>query len=124
MAYRITVINDFEPFLDTMRTVLQERGYEVDLVHESGAALDRVTAFKPDLIVLDLRMEKPDMGWQLLELFRLDPDLAATPVIVCSADIVGLREREDVFDRQGIRALEKPFNLDELLDLLHDMLPR
>ncbi len=123
MAYRISVINDFEPFLDLMRTLLQEYGYEVDLIHESGVAEAQVKAFKPDLIVLDLRLEKPDTGWQLLELFRLDPALAATPVIVCSADIGGLDERREVFARHDIRALEKPFNLEELLDLLKDMLP-
>jgi DNA-binding response OmpR family regulator len=123
MGYRISVINDFEPFLEVMKSLLQEQEYEVDLVHESIRAKDRVTAFKPDLIVLDLRLEKPDTGWQLLELFRLDPELAATPVIVCSADIVGLQDRADVFERHGIRALEKPFNLEELLDLLHAMLP-
>jgi DNA-binding response OmpR family regulator len=124
MAFRISVINDFEPFLDVMQTLLEEEGYEVDIVHESIVAEARVRSFKPDLIVLDLRLEKPDTGWQLLELFRLDPELAVTPVIVCSADIVGLRDREDVFERHGIRALEKPFHLEELLDLLRAMLPQ
>ena len=123
MAYRISVINDFEPFLDLMQDLLRQHGYEVDLIQDSIAAMDQVKAFRPDLIVLDLRLEKPDAGWQLLELFRLDPELTDTPVIICSADVVSLRERAHVFERQGVRALEKPFNLQELLDLLHAMLP-
>jgi DNA-binding response OmpR family regulator len=123
VAYCISVINDFEPFLDLMQDLLRQHGYEVDLIQESIVAKDRVKAFRPDLIVLDLRLEKPDTGWQLLELFRLDPELADIPVIICSADVVGLEERAHVFERQGIRALEKPFNLRELLGLLQAMLP-
>jgi DNA-binding response OmpR family regulator len=123
MGRRISVINDFEPFLDVMQRLLHEHGYEVDIVHESSIAEEQVKAFKPDLIVLDLRLEKPDTGWQLLELFRLDPELAALPVIVCSADLGSLQEHQAAFERQGIRSLEKPFNLDELLDLLKALLP-
>ncbi|HVA88538.1 MAG TPA: response regulator, partial [Chloroflexota bacterium] len=78
---------------------------------------------KPDAIVLDLRMEKPDTGWQLLELLRLDPDLATVPVILCSADVTRLHERQQALAAHNCRVLDKPFHLDELLGVLREILP-
>jgi CheY-like chemotaxis protein len=123
MGYRISVIDVNDAFLTTIQSLLDEQGYEVDVVQGSPTVHEQVAAFKPHVIVLDLRLGTTDGGLQVLDRLRAEPTLAATPVIVCSADVAGLYEREDAFLHQGVHALEKPFGLEELLDLLEAMVP-
>jgi len=68
----------------------------------------------PDLIILDIRMETPESGWNLVELLALDRITHHVPVIVCSAAIQDLRSHEEWLNNHGIAVLPKPFDIDEL----------
>jgi CheY-like chemotaxis protein len=115
MAARIAVVNDDADFLDLMRDLLHDEGYSVTVHRAAQHAYADLKAEDLDLIILDIRMETPEAGWQLLELLRLDPATTAIPVIVCSADTPFLRAKEAHLLERGCLTLEKPFNLDELL---------
>jgi len=118
MAQRIAVVNDDTTFLQLVHDLLTEEGYTVHLCKEGAAAHGDVRAFNPDAIVLDIRMEQPHTGWQVLELFKLDPVLTTKPIIVCSADYIQLQEHTLHLQRKGCLILPKPFDLDDLLHLL------
>lgn len=122
MAQRIAVINDDTVFLGLLHDLLTEEGYEVHLIKEANSAYQTARDLAPDAIVLDIRMENPASGWQLLELLKLDPTLANTPVIVCSADLAALQERSTHLQRKGCQVLAKPFDLDDLLTMLRQVL--
>lgn len=110
----IAVVDDDTMFLELMHELLAEEGYQ-STIHKSGT--DAYTVLKerqPDLIILDVRMEHQETGWQLLELLRLDPATEQIPVIVCSADAQSLREKAAHLRERRADVLEKPFNLDEL----------
>ena len=64
----------------------------------------------------------PTAGWEVVAHLRHDPVLHATPVLVCSADLSALRERAADLERQGCTILAKPFDVDELLVLLQQLL--
>src|SRR5690348_2587139 len=110
MAKRIAVVNDDTIFLQLMHELLTEEGYESQLCKEGASAYQQVRAFNPDAIVLDIRMEQPHTGWQVLELFKLDPVLTATPIIVCSADPLQLQDRALYLQGKGCLILPKPFD--------------
>jgi DNA-binding response OmpR family regulator len=74
-------------------------------------------------VILDIWMETPEAGWQLLELLRLDPATATLPVLVCSADVVFLRAKEAQLLAEGYGVLVKPFGLDALLARVAALLP-
>ncbi len=112
---RITVINDDATFLDLMRELLEDEGYKVFLVNEGNNAHGAVRRDKPALVILDIRLEHPDTGWMILQALRLDPETAEIPVIICSADALFLRGKEDWLARQGYLVQEKPFGLDDIL---------
>jgi DNA-binding response OmpR family regulator len=122
MALRIAVINNDTAFLTLMHELLTEEGYEAHIFREGADDYPALRELVPDAIILDIRLEHPEGGWNLLELCRLDPTLAKTPIIVCSADVRALQERALYLQSQGCQVLPKPFDLDTLLALLRQVL--
>lgn len=121
-AKLIAVINDDRPFLALMQGLLGEEGYRVLVLHDHSTAYAAVREAMPDAIILDIRLEHPDSGWHILENLRLDPSLAETPLIVCSADERELQVRAADLRRHKADVLAKPFNLGELLGLLYQLI--
>lgn len=111
---RIAVVNDDTVFLDMMAAVLAEGGWNTVVYREKDQAFAGIQQDPPDLIILDIRMESPETGWTLLELFTLDPVLYEVPVIVCSAALLDLQAHEEWLSQNGIAILPKPFNIDQL----------
>ncbi len=122
MSKRIAVINDDTAFLGLMTELLTDEGYDVSTIREAGTAYEQVKKTLPDALVLDIRIEHPEGGWAVLELIRLDPALTHIPVIVCSADTRALEAGAERLQRHGCRVLPKPFNVDELLAMLAEIL--
>jgi two-component system response regulator RpaA len=119
---RIVVINDDTAFLDLMHDLLESEGYDVTTHREYKGVHERVKSDLPDLIMLDIVMSGEEKGWEILELLTLDPVTRPVPIIVCTAAIRSLRDREEQLNRLGIRGLPKPFDLDDLLGLVRDAL--
>jgi CheY-like chemotaxis protein len=77
-------------------------------------ALTQVAADQPDIMLVDLMMPIMD-GWQFVRECRGIEDCAATPVIILSA----ARNVEQAARDLGVQAVvSKPFDLDNLLDLI------
>ncbi len=112
----IAVVNDDTEFIGLMHDLLVEEDYRVSNHLVAGNAYRELLAVRPDLIVLDIRMETPEAGWQLLELLRLNPATTEIPAIVCSADAPFLRAKHEHLRTQGYDTLEKPFDIVTLLE--------
>ncbi len=121
MARRIAVINDDPVFLEMLQDLLEEEGYTAARFQAGMADLPCVRNFRPDAMVLDLRMEAAQTGLEMLAAFQQDAVLSATPVIICSADSRQLQDSAAAWESQGYRTLQKPFDLDVLLGLLGDV---
>ncbi len=109
----IAVANDDTDFLALMGELLRDEGYRVSIHRVAKNAYDELKAALPDLVVLDIHMETPEAGWTLL---TLEPTLSRIPVVVCSADVVALRAKTENLRAHGCDILEKPFDLDDLLE--------
>lgn len=112
---RIVVINDNAVFLEFMQELLSQEGYETITWPAADTAHAMVAREMPDLVILDIRMERPDSGLMVLELLRLDPKTTEIPVIICSADLSFLRQQVDHLRTLRCDVQEKPFRLDDLL---------
>src|SRR5215470_4154014 len=108
---RVLVVDD-EPMLrDTLGQTLSAEGYVVDLAVDGQTALEKVRAARPDAILLDLMM--PGMnGRQFLQALRDEPSYASIPVMIMTA-VHGL-EISATFG--ALEVVEKPFNVDDLLN--------
>lgn len=118
----IAVVNNDTAFLNMMDELLSLEGYRTMIWTEGDTAFEAIRQRMPNLVVLDIRMEHPETGWQVLELLRLDPETVGIPVIVTSADTRTLREKEANLRAHNCQVLEKPFDLDELLLMVRNAL--
>jgi DNA-binding NtrC family response regulator len=108
----ILVVDDDESTREMIAIALSEEGYLVEQAEDAAKALRKIAARAPDLVLLDVRM--PGMsGRELLPRLRQEhPDL---PIVLTSADPRLAREGA----HEGAAAvLVKPFDLDDLLDIV------
>lgn len=115
----IAVVNDDTTFLELMHDLLTSEGYRTAIWKEGDMAYEMIKEHRPLLVILDIRMERPDTGWMVLELMRLDPETAKIPVIICSADTERIRAKEAYLREKACDVLEKPFLLEDLLAKVH-----
>ena len=109
---RVLVVDDEPMVRETLGQVLADEGYVVDLAVDGETALECVHAARPDAILLDLMM--PGMnGRQFLQALREDPSFAAVPVLIMTA-VHGLNVNLQTLGASEV--VEKPFNVDELLN--------
>ncbi len=123
MPRRVAVIDDDTNIRDLLHDVLADEGDEA-LCLSGSEGLENLCAFNPDIIVLDLRLDHPDGGRQLLAGIRCDTILSGKPVIICSADRGQMQDSTDDFHRQGCLMLDKPFDLDTFLHLIDQAMRR
>jgi PAS domain S-box-containing protein len=111
-AARVLIADDNADMREYLARILSAH-YTVEVVHDGGAALERLRANPPDLIVSDVMMPTLD-GFELLAAVRSDPRTRLTPVVLLSARageearIEGLRAGADDY-------LVKPFSARELV---------
>lgn len=110
------MVNDDTAFLNLMHELLTDEGYNCFLHIVGSTAYEKIRDEQPDLVVLDIRMNEPESGWHVLDLMRLDPETREIPVIVCSADSIQLRDKAERLKKHNAVAIEKPFDLQELLE--------
>lgn len=121
---RISVVNDNPEFLELMSEILREEsGYAVSLFNgQEGFPIAELRASRPDLLIVDLLLGAKS-GWEIVTLARADEVLANVPIIVCSGDVMQLKERaEELASIGNVHILSKPFGVDDLTDLVKRVL--
>ena len=84
MKARILVVDDNPDSLAIMRTILENRDYQVVAAGSGADALTVVRSSPVDVVLLDVMM--PDMsGIEVLQQIKLDAQTARLPVILVTA---------------------------------------
>ncbi len=123
---RIAVLNDNEEFLELVGEILGD-GYTVTLLSDDSqpALLSNVRESAADLLIIDLRLGTHELrGLEVLDEVRAAPDLAELPILICSADVPGLRRAAQRLAKvPAVDTLAKPFSLDQLIEAVERLLP-
>jgi CheY-like chemotaxis protein len=82
---RILLVDDDVDFIDLNKAVLENHGYEVAVAFSGREGLDKVKFEQPDLIVLDLMMEKHDAGFAVAKQLKADPVHRNIPILMLTA---------------------------------------
>ncbi|MBF6145634.1 DNA-binding response regulator [Nocardia sp. 852002-20019_SCH5090214] len=117
---RILVVDDDRAVRESLRRSLTFNGYSVELAVDGVDALEKVSASRPDALVLDVMMPRLD-GLEVCRRLRSTGD--DLPILVLTArDSVS--ERVAGLDAGADDYLPKPFALEELLARLRALLRR
>jgi CheY-like chemotaxis protein len=110
---RVLVVDDEPTIRELVAEALREAGYWVETAAHGAGALQLMHGDQPpQAIVLDLMMPRLD-GTGFVELMRLNPHLAAVPIVLVTAAYGAAQAAE----RIGARVcITKPFELDHLVD--------
>lgn len=117
MAARIVIIDDDEDILELFSDILKAEGYEVHLRKLIFEDLADVVHLAPHLIVLDLLLGNQREGWTFLQRLKSHLPTASLPLILCTAANL-TPDQQSYIQQQGIPILFKPFDLDELHQLV------
>jgi CheY-like chemotaxis protein len=61
-----------------------------------------------------VRLQSLKNGWEIIEELRQDEQTRLIPIVLCSAAMDELSQREGWLRERGIATLPKPFDIDDL----------
>lgn len=113
---RILIIDDDAMNREVMEAFLMIENYDVGLAHDGRRGIQMATQWRPDLIILDVRM--PDMsGYEVCEFLKNQADTQHIPIMITT----GFDAKEDRLRGETVGAddfLTRPFDADKLIDLV------
>lgn len=122
---QILIIDDQNQLLSLMRRILEDENYQVHILQNGNDAYTQMKALLPDLLILDLKLGGIS-GKDVLKQLKEDTVTAEIPVIVYTAAVLEADEvaREIEVDPvlyQKVYLIRKPFDLDDLLALVEQV---
>jgi DNA-binding response OmpR family regulator len=116
---RILLVDDDLEIVESMKTVLESRGYQILVARDGNQGLAMAESEEPDLVVLDMMMPKRSGFLVLEKLRRSRPDPMRVIMITANE---GSRHKAYA-EMLGVDDyIRKPFAMDRLLDSVDRLL--
>lgn len=116
---RILLVDDDAEIIESMRTVLEAKGYTVLIARDGNQGVALAEKELPDLVVLDMMMPKRS-GFLVLERLRRGQQTPVRIIMVTANE--GSRHRAYA-EMLGVDDyIRKPFAMDRLLDSVQKLL--
>ncbi len=121
---RLLLVDDSHINCEVAQRILQGEGAAVEVAHDGQQALDMLQR-QPGhfhLVLMDVQMPRMD-GYEATARLRRDTALSDLPVIALTAG--AYRQQQDLALQAGMNGfVSKPFQVDELVDMIWQFLPR
>jgi DNA-binding response OmpR family regulator len=120
MENRVLVVDDNEFILSLISQILNSQGYDVETSTRAYGIVDRIHAFHPNLILLDVELPDGD-GRDLCRMIKQSKEMQHIAVVMCT----GLDELNDFLLQQPHpdAILHKPFDMNQLIHVVEENLP-
>ena len=82
---KVLLIDDDIDLVEANKIVLEANGFTVFTAYNGEDGLNMAKQEVPDVIVLDVSMEKKDEGFYVSQRIRCTPGIAKTPILMISA---------------------------------------
>ena len=116
---RVLLVDDDPEIIDSMRTVLESRGYQILVARDGNQGLAMAEGDGPDLVVLDMMMPKRS-GFLVLEKLRRSSPNPVRVIMITANE--GSRHKAYA-EMLGVDDyIRKPFAMDRLLDSVERLL--
>lgn len=113
------VAEDDDSIAYVLTDLLAERGYSVRRAREGVEALEWLTSWAPEVVLLDLMLPGMD-GWAFRAAQReLDPPTRDIPVILVSGAYQAATAGEEL---NAAAVISKPFDLDDIVNAVESVL--
>ena len=118
---KILLVDDDKDFVESTKTVLESKQYEVIVAYEGDDGIRKAKEEKPDLILLDVIMPLRD-GFSAAEQLKKDPELRKIPIVMLTS-FSSRRQESSVSVSSGLTLeaedyVEKPVSPEELLEVV------
>ena len=117
----ILIVDDDHEILESMRTVLENKGFRILAARDGNAGLMIAERENPDLIILDMMMPKKS-GFLVLEKLKSRPG-GLIPTIMITAN-EGSRHKAYAEDLGVVEYIRKPFAMEKLMEAVQKGLSR
>jgi DNA-binding response OmpR family regulator len=110
------VINNSNDILAMFRKILESNDCEVFLQLFLNSDLRDVRRIQPDLIILDYYVGREGVGWEFLQLLKMEDATSAVPVLICTTAIKLVQEIAPYLATKRVSVLRKPFESRDLVN--------
>jgi two-component system alkaline phosphatase synthesis response regulator PhoP len=120
MTRKILIVDDEPNIVLSLEFLMQQSGYEVSIARDGEEALAQMTAFQPDLILLDIMLPQLN-GFEVCQKIRENSAWSGVKVVMLSAKgrelevSKGLALGADAY-------ITKPFSTKELVERVRSLL--
>jgi two-component system OmpR family response regulator len=115
----ILIMDDDLALQTVLEIALREAGYEVILANDGQEGIEKLKTLRPDLVISDIMMPQMD-GVETFQQIKEQLQDNGIPIFIMTA-----LNRKPWFadlEADGAVIIQKPFEIDQLLRLVHDML--
>lgn len=113
------IINNSDDILAMFKKILELEKYEVFLQLFLNSDLRDVRKIKPDLIILDYYVGREGVGWEFLQLLKMEEETADIPVLLCTTAVKLVQEIAPYLATKRVSILRKPFESRDLVESTH-----
>lgn len=122
MSAQLLLVDDEPGLREAVKDYLEESGFHVQVASNAQDGWELMQQNVPDLVISDVMMPRVD-GYQFLRQLREDPRFQAVPVVFLTAK--GMTGDRIQGYQAGVDAyLSKPFDPDELVAIVENLLSR
>lgn len=116
----VLIVDDNKAGRAALESMLIGKGYQLEFASDGKEAIQKTTALRPDIVLLDIMMPDID-GYQVCKHLRAEPDTAEVPIIMITA----LDDKESKLEGLAAGAddfISKPINRTELQTRVHTII--
>lgn len=117
----VLIVEDDPEMMTALKTVIDETGATIETAVDGNAAIERATAFDPDLVILDAMLPKRS-GFLVLEKLKSGKKKGDKPRIIMITGNEGKRHQAWAESLGVDGYLNKPFRMERLLDSMQKLL--
>ena len=122
MAGQLLLVDDEPGLREAVQAYLEDSEFSVDVASNATEGWEKLQQKAPDLVITDIMMPQVD-GYQFLKQMREDPRFKSLPVVFLTAR--GMTKDRILGYQAGCDAyLSKPFDPDELVAIVENLLER
>ncbi len=113
----VLIVDDETNAVELIAAMLDAEEFDVLKAYGGQEAIDIAFAKHPDVIVLDLMMPNVS-GFDVIEELKADPDTIDTPIIICTAKDLNLKDRAELDDNVSYIMHKGMFTREDLIGFI------